>query len=172
MASTSNLPAPTNHRAVLLAVFISFGGFLFGYDIGVISGCLIMPGFIRRVGEPDGEGGFVLSSSRQSIITSLLSAGTFVGALGQAFTSDRFGRKGSILLWSAIFTVGVAVQTGTTFSLAQITIGRFIAGSGIGALSAIVPLYNGETAPKKIRGTMLALYQFQIMSGIFICYFH
>ncbi|KAL5508401.1 hypothetical protein ACEPAH_6020 [Sanghuangporus vaninii] len=170
MVPSSKLPAPTNRRAVLLAVFISFGGFLFGYDIGVISGCLIMPDFIRRFGEPDGEGGFVLSSTRQSIITSLLSAGTFVGALAQAFTSDRFGRKGSILLWSAIFTVGVAVQTGTTFSLVQITIGRFIAGLGIGALSAIVPLYNGETTPKKIRGTMLALYQFQIMSGIFICY--
>ncbi|KAL5527238.1 hypothetical protein ACEPAG_6029 [Sanghuangporus baumii] len=170
MSSVTSLPTPTNRKAILLAVFIAFGGFLFGYDIGVISGCLIMPDFIRRFGEPDGEGGFVLTSSRQSIITSLLSAGTFVGALGQAFTSDRFGRRGSILLWSAIFTVGVAVQTGTTFSLAQITIGRFIAGLGVGALSAIVPLYNGETAPKKIRGTMLVLYQMQIISGIFLSY--
>ncbi|PAV20481.1 general substrate transporter [Pyrrhoderma noxium] len=162
--------APVNRRAILLAVFIAFGGFLFGYDIGVISGCLIMPDFVRRFGEPDGAGGFVLSSSRQSIITSLLSAGTFVGALGQAFTSDRFGRRGSILIWSAVFTVGTAVQTGTTFSLAQITIGRFIAGLGVGALSAIVPLYNGETAPKKIRGAMLVLYQLQIIFGIFISY--
>jgi SP family sugar:H+ symporter-like MFS transporter len=55
----------------------AFGGFLFGYDIGVISGCLIMPDFQRRFGEPrnDGTGAYFLSSSRQSIITSLLSAG-------------------------------------------------------------------------------------------------
>lgn len=159
-----------NKRAIQLATFIAFGGFLFGYDIGVISGCLIMPDFINRFGEPGPDGKMVLTPSRQSIITSLLSAGTFVGALGQAFTSDRFGRRGSILIWSAIFTIGVAIQTGTTYSVAQISIGRFIAGLGVGALSAIVPLYNGETAPKALRGTLLVLYQLQIIMGIFLSY--
>ncbi|THG99284.1 hypothetical protein EW026_g3023 [Hermanssonia centrifuga] len=123
-----------------------------------------------RFGEIGADGQPFLSSSRQSIITSLLSAGTFVGALGQAFTSDRFGRRGSILIWSAIFTVGTAIQTATTFSIVQITIGRFIAGLGVGALSAIVPLYNGETAPKALRGTLLVLYQLQIIIGIFLSY--
>ncbi|KAF6765549.1 general substrate transporter [Ephemerocybe angulata] len=156
----------SNRNAIQLAIFVAFG-FLFGYDIGVISGCLIMPDFIRRFGElgPDGE--YFLSSSRQSIITSLLSAG---GALAQAFTSDRFGRRGSILIWSGIFTAGVAVQTGTEYSIVQMTIGRFIAGLGVGALSAIVPLYNGETAPKALRGTLLVLYQLQIIVGIFLSY--
>jgi len=118
----------------------------------------------------EGRRNNILSSSRQSIITSLLSAGTFVGALGQAFTSDRFGRRGSILIWTVIFTIGVAIQTGTEFSVAQITIGRFIAGLGVGALSAIVPLYNGETAPKALRGTLLVLYQLQIIVGLFLSY--
>jgi sugar porter (SP) family MFS transporter len=161
---------PTNRRAILLAIFIAFGGFLFGYDIGVISGCLIMPDFIRRFGEVGGNGEYVLSSSRQSIITSLLSAGTFVGALAQAFTSDKFGRRGSIIIWAGVFTIGVAVQTGTTYSITQITVGRFVAGLGVGALSAIVPLYNGETAPKAIRGMMLVMYQLQIIMGIFLSY--
>ncbi|KAI0652719.1 general substrate transporter [Trametes meyenii] len=161
---------PTNHKAVLLATFIAFGGFLFGYDIGVISGCLIMEDFVDRFGEVGADGVAFLSSSRQSIITSLLSAGTFVGALAQAFTSDRFGRRGSILIWSAVFTVGTAIQTATVRSIVQITIGRFIAGLGVGALSAIVPLYNGETAPKAMRGMLLVLYQLQIIMGIFISY--
>ncbi|KAI0801467.1 general substrate transporter [Fomes fomentarius] len=161
---------PTNRKAILLATFIAFGGFLFGYDIGVISGCLIMDDFVERFGEQNADGTWVLSSSRQSIITSLLSAGTFVGALAQAFTSDRFGRRGSILIWSAIFTVGTAIQTATIRSITQITIGRFIAGLGVGALSAIVPLYNGETAPKAMRGMLLVLYQLQIIIGIFISY--
>jgi len=164
------MAVPTNRRAILLATFIAFGGFLFGYDIGVISGCLIMPDFVGRFGQIGDDGKPFLSSSRQSIITSLLSAGTFVGALGQAFTSDSRGRKGSILIWSAIFTVGTAIQTGTNTSLAQITIGRFIAGLGVGALSAIVPLYTGETAPKKLRGMLLVLYQLQIIIGIFLSY--
>lgn len=131
-----------------------------------------MPDFIDRFGELDATTGqMVLSASRQSIITSLLSAGTFVGALGQAFTSDlRWGRRGSIFVWSTIFTIGVAIQTGTARSLAQITVGRFIAGLGVGALSAIVPLYIGESAPKKIRGALLSLYQLQIISGIMLSY--
>lgn len=164
------MAVPTNRRAILLAIFIAFGGFLFGYDIGVISGCLIMPDFQRRFGEVDANGTPFLSASRQSIITSLLSAGTFVGALGQAFTSDSLGRRGSILLWSAIFTVGTAIQTATVDSIAQITIGRFIAGLGVGAMSAIVPLYNGETSPKALRGMLLVLYQLQIIIGIFLSY--
>ena len=107
---------------------------------------------------------------------------TFVGALAQAFTSDSLGRRGSILVWSGIFTIGTAIQTGTATSIAQITIGRFIAGLGVGALSgmssstkvimsrrtfltAIVPLYNGETAPKALRGMLLVLYQLQIIFG-------
>lgn len=105
----------------------------------------------------------------------------FSGAIGQAFTSDRFGRKGSIIIWAAIFTVGVAIQTGTEYSIVQITVGRFVAGLGVGAMSglrlfiitllfahefvAIVPLYNGETSPKAIRGMMLVMYQLQIVMG-------
>ncbi|KAF9040293.1 general substrate transporter [Hymenopellis radicata] len=168
MAQIASAPRalPTNRRAIILAIFVAFGGFLFGYDIGVISGCLIMPDFIRRFGELE-NGEYVLTSHRQSIITSLLSAG---GALGQAFTSDRFGRRGSILVWAVVFTVGCAIQTGTGESLAQISVGRFIAGLGVGAMSAIVPLYNGETAPKALRGVLLVLYQLQVITGIFISY--
>lgn len=98
---------------------------------------------------------------------------TFFGAIFQAFTSDRFGRKGSILGWSFIFTIGTVIQTASVNSYGQISAGRFIAGLGVGALSgtkviesplrshltflslsAIVPLYNGETAPKALRGTL------------------
>lgn len=57
------------------------------------------------------------------------------GALAQAFTADRLGRRGSILFWSAVFTAGVAIQTGTTYSLVQLVIGRYIAGLGVGSLS-------------------------------------
>ena len=56
----------------------------------------------------------------------------------QAFTFDHFRRRGSILIWAVIFTVGVAIQTGTDFSIVQITIGRFFAGLGVGAISGII----------------------------------
>ncbi|KAH7105247.1 general substrate transporter [Auriculariales sp. MPI-PUGE-AT-0066] len=164
----------TNYKSIVFCFFVAFGGFLFGYDIGVISGCLIMPDFIQRFGEWDPvKNEYFLSSNRSSIITSLLSAGTFIGALGQAFTADmKNGRRGSIFIWSAIFTVGVAVQTGTNRSIVQITVGRFIAGLGVGAMSAIVPLYIGEAAPKKIRGASLPCTscRFVIIGGLCFSY--
>ncbi|TFL03496.1 general substrate transporter [Pterulicium gracile] len=159
-----------NRNSTLLAIFIAFGGFLFGYDIGVISGCLVMDDFKRRFGELGSDGQYFLSSERSSIITSTLSVGTFLGALGQAFTADRWGRRGSILIWSAVFTVGCAIQTGTENSMAQISVGRAIAGLGVGAMSAIVPLYTGETAPKALRGTLLVVYQLEIIVGLFLSY--
>ncbi|KAL8291233.1 hypothetical protein RQP46_002211 [Phenoliferia psychrophenolica] len=150
-------------------------GFLFGYDIGVIvasaspsetegteadapsqSGCLIMPGRSVQIWILIENGTWFLSATRQSEITSLLSAGTFFGALGQAFTADTFGRKGSVLFWSVIFTVGVVIQTATNRNLGQILFGRFAAGL----------LYNGEAAPKHLRGTLLVLYQVREMSHI------
>ena len=87
---------------------------------------------------------------------------TSSGALAQALTADRYGRKWSIFIWAvripeaqeppilalthyfqAVFTVGTVIQTATIDSIAQITVGRFVAGLGVGAMSAIVPLYNG-----------------------------
>lgn len=125
-----------------------------------------MKDFIRRFGElgPDGE--YFLSTSRQSLITSLLAAGTFVGSLAQSFTTDtRFGRRGAIFFWSVIFTIGCVIQTASSYSIVQFIIGRFIAGLGVGALSALVPLYNGETAPKDLRGPLVVLYQVMITIG-------
>jgi len=162
-----------NVKIILFCLFAAFGGFLFGYDIGVISGCLIMTDFARRFGNGDMDpatGLPIINANRQSIITSLLSAGTFVGSLGQAFTSDWLGRRKSIWVWTFLFTIGTLIQTASDTSITQLSIGRFIAGLGVGALSAIVPLYNGETAPKKLRGMILCLYQLMIIIGIFLSY--
>lgn len=63
-----------------------------------------MPDFIERFGEQNSDGTHYLSPDRQSIITSLLGAGTFVGSIVQSFTADlKWGRKGSIFFWSLVF---------------------------------------------------------------------
>ena len=61
------------------------------------------PDFVRQMGgSQNASGTWELSADTQSVITSLLSAGTFFGAILQTFTSDRLGRKGSIMFWSVI----------------------------------------------------------------------
>lgn len=165
-------PSKMTRRAQLLALTICTGGFLFGYDIGVISGCFIMRPFVLAFGDPSdcGPDGCSLPSSRTSIINSSLSIGTFVGALLQAPVSDFFGRKPSMLTWATLFTVGAIIQTATITSWHQFCVGRAFAGLGVGALSGLCPLYLGETAPKHIRGAMVTGYQLLIIFGIFISY--
>ena len=62
------------------------------------------------------------------------------GSLAQSLTTDRVGRQNSILMWTVVFTIGVMIQTATTYSIVQITMGRFITGLGVGALSGLSPL--------------------------------
>lgn len=169
----ADLAAPASkitNKCLLLMMSICSGGFLFGYDIGVISGCLIMRDFIQRFGDLQGNGTYVLSAHTQSLIVSLLGAGTFFGALAQAPLSDRIGRQKSMIIWAVIFVVGAIIQTATETSVAQLCVGRFIAGLSVGALSGLCPLYLGETAPKAIRGTMVACYQLFIITGISLSY--
>ena len=94
-------------------------------------------------------------SNLQGNIVSVLQAGCFFGALSSFYISDTFGRKKALIIADLIFLLGSLVQTlcaiGTT-SLSQLYIGRVIGGFGVGLISAVVPTYIGENAPKEIRG--------------------
>lgn len=91
----------------------------------------------------------------QGNIVSVLQAGCFFGALASFYVSDTFGRKWALIMADIIFLLGSIIQTtcaiGTT-SLTQLYVGRVIGGFGVGLISAVVPTYIGENAPKEIRG--------------------
>ncbi|ETW76260.1 MFS sugar transporter [Heterobasidion irregulare TC 32-1] len=163
---------PVSLMAIVVNLFVSMGGYIFGYDIGYISGCLIMPHFQQAYGTIDSSSasGFALSSRRQSVVVALLSAGCFAGALLGVPTADFLGRRGAIFMVSVIFIVGVIVQIAPTGNLGAFIAGRFVAGLGVGALSALVPLYQGEISPKALRGAFVSCYQVMITFGILIAY--
>ncbi|KAJ5371719.1 hypothetical protein N7517_003725 [Penicillium concentricum] len=156
--------------AIMIGLFVAFGGVLFGYDTGTISGILAMKkwremfstGFINETdGLPD------VTSSESSMIVSLLSAGTFFGALGAAPIADKFGRRMGMIMETFVFVFGVILQTIST-SIPLFVAGRFFAGLGVGLLSATIPLYQSETAPKWIRGTVVGAYQLAITFGLLL----
>ncbi|GAA5893563.1 hypothetical protein JCM6882_007851 [Rhodosporidiobolus microsporus] len=159
----------SNTRPILVCLFICLGAFVFGYDTGCISGALIMPDFERRFGIEE-NGTYVLGATRESYIVSFFSIGTFLGSLLQSLTTDWWGRKWSICFWSAIFTIGGTLQTASITSLAQLLVGRVVAGLGVGALSALVTLYAGEVAPARLRGPMLQMYNVMNAAGVFLSY--
>ncbi|KAJ5781224.1 hypothetical protein N7457_006384 [Penicillium paradoxum] len=156
--------------AILIGLFVAFGGVLFGYDTGTISGIMAMKfwrtmfstGYINdKDGLPD------VTSSESSMIVSLLSAGTFFGALFAAPAADFLGRRMGMVAECGVFVFGVILQTAAT-SIPLFVAGRFFAGLGVGLLSATIPLYQSETAPKWIRGTIVGAYQLAITFGLLL----
>ena len=156
-ADISRVEAPVTLRAYLIVAFAAFGGIFFGYDTGWMGGVLNMDYFIKQYTGyeyvedrfPDGASVeeikayrnefFSVPSWQQSLTTSILSAGTFFGAIIAGDLADFIGRRMTIILGCAIFCVGGILETAST-GLNVMVAGRLIAGFGVGFISAIVIL--------------------------------
>lgn len=140
------------------------------YDTGTIGGILAMrfwrnqfsTGYIN-----DTDKQLDVTASQSSEIVSILSAGTFFGALSAAPLADSIGRRLGLVASTMVFVIGVILQTASTH-IPLFVAGRFFAGFGVGLISAIVPLYQSETAPKWIRGTIVGSYQLAITIGLLL----
>lgn len=137
------IEAPVTWQAYLMCAFASFGGIFFGYDSGYINGVLGSRIFIDAV---EGQSVKAISESHTSLIVSILSCGTFFGALIAGDMADFIGRKWTVIMGCVIYAIGVAIQmvTGAGDPLGAIVAGRLIAGIGVGFESAIVILYMSE----------------------------
>ncbi|ODQ50196.1 general substrate transporter [Saitoella complicata NRRL Y-17804] len=154
-------------RAILIGLFAAFGGILFGYDTGTISGIIAMKPWLAQFGKATGNPAdpYAITSSQQSGIVSILSAGTFFGALLAAVVADWIGRKLGIIVSCLVFAFGVALQTAAS-GIPLFLAGRFFAGFGVGLISTFVPMYQSEAAPKALRGAIVACYQLAITIGL------
>ncbi|KAM0281488.1 hypothetical protein ACHAQH_003518 [Verticillium albo-atrum] len=161
------IEAPVTWKAYAMCAFAAFGGIFFGYDSGYINGVLGSQIFIDNVEHAGAES---LTSSNTSLVVSILSAGTFVGALIAGDLADWIGRKWTVIFGCFIYMLGVVIQmiTGHGDALATIVVGRLVAGLGVGFESAIVILYMSEICPRKVRGALVAGYQFCITIGIML----
>jgi SP family sugar:H+ symporter-like MFS transporter len=122
---------------------------------------LFSTGYINPDGDRD------VDAAQSSLIVSILSAGTFFGALTAAPAADFLGRKLGLVACNVVFCVGVILQTIAT-DIPVFVAGRFFAGYGVGMISATIPLYQSETAPKWIRGVIVGAYQLAITIGILL----
>ncbi len=149
------------------------------FSRGTIGGLLGMEQFKLDFGTSNGAydkatDSFVqgLSTSRTSLVTSILSAGTFFGALSGAPLADSFGRRIGLHIAMAIFLLGVILQTAAPpnpdAGFNMLVAGRAIAGLGVGIVSSIVPMYQSECAPRWIRGAVVSAYQWAITIGLFL----
>jgi MFS family permease len=105
--------------------------------------------------DPSAFNGRLYTTAQQSLIVSILSAGTFFGALFAGSLADWIGRRSTIIAGCCIFSLGVVLQVAST-TVALLVPGRLIAGIGIGFVSAVIILYMSEVAPKAIRGAIVS----------------
>jgi sugar porter (SP) family MFS transporter len=161
--------APISWKTYVMCGFASFGGIYFGYDSGYISGVMGMNYFIHQfTGKVnDGSENFSLPASDKSLITSILSAGTFFGALAGGDFADWIGRRLTVIMGCGVFIVGVILQTASA-GVGLLAAGRVIAGLGVGLVSATIILYMSEISPKKIRGSVVSGYQFCVGVGLLL----
>jgi sugar porter (SP) family MFS transporter len=160
----SRVEAPMTLKAYLMCIFAAFGGIFFGYDSGYISGVMGMEFFVHVI---EGADATVLPAWKKSLITSILSAGTFFGALIAGDFADWLGRRTTVILGCGVFIVGVVLQTASA-GLGLIVAGRLVAGFGVGFVSAVIILYMSEIAPRKVRGAMVSGYQFCVCVGLLL----
>lgn len=150
--------------AIIVGLVAAVGGFLYGYDTGLINDIMEMQYVKTHI--PLHEGDF--NTHERALITAVLSLGTFFGALIAPFISDKYGRKLSIIVSSAIiFNVGNVLQVSAT-DVGLLCAGRGISGLAVGTLSAIVPLYQAEASPKWVRGSVVFTYQWAITWGLLL----
>ncbi|KZT22502.1 MFS monosaccharide transporter [Neolentinus lepideus HHB14362 ss-1] len=143
-----------NRYALGCALFASIGGWVFGYDQGVVANVLVMKAFLQR---------FPLDAWGKGMLTASLDLGALFGALMSGL-ADRYSRKTAIFWACVVFIVGTILQA-LALSVFLLVLGRGLSGIGIGALSTLSPLYITEISPPELRGSLLALEQFSIVLG-------
>ncbi|KAJ5931171.1 Major facilitator superfamily domain general substrate transporter [Penicillium verrucosum] len=150
-------------RAYFFGYFICTAGFLFGYDTGIVGGILEFKSYINDFGYKD-------QTTVSAVMVSLQNIGAFISALGIFWVSERYGRKKTIQAAMTVFCLGVVLQVVPSHSLVCFYIGRFVAGLGLGAGTAVVPAYNAEMAPKEIRGKLGSGMQWFFALGVMLSY--
>ncbi|KAI7875796.1 general substrate transporter [Lichtheimia hyalospora FSU 10163] len=165
---TSNLIVPEEQlplndiattKFVYVLVFSTcIGGFLFGYDTGIISGAL----------QPLQEEYGLVTMQKEFIVGGTTFAAIF-GGLGAGMSVDRIGRKSLVLFASVVFIVG-AIILGLANGYSTLLIGRLVVGFGVGIASMIVPMYIGEVAPRTLRGRLSTINTLMVTFGQVVAY--
>ncbi|XP_041059464.1 proton myo-inositol cotransporter isoform X2 [Carcharodon carcharias] len=139
----------------VLATFAALGGFLFGYDTGVVSGALLL---LKKE--------FALNELWQELVVSATVGAAAISALAGGLLNGYWGRRPCILLASLLFTVGAAVMTAASDRYTLLS-GRVVVGLGIGLASMTVTVYIAEAAPSHLRGRLVTINTLFITGGQF-----
>jgi SP family sugar:H+ symporter-like MFS transporter len=153
MQAARNSEANLGFIAAIVAV-ATIGGFMFGYDSGVINGT--QEGLERAFG---------LSRLGTGFNVGAILIGCAVGAFLAGRLADRFGRR-TVMLVAALLFIVSALAAGAAASSLSFICARLLGGLGVGAASVLSPVYISEVTPAAIRGRLSSLQQIMIITGL------
>ena len=138
----------------LIALVAAVGGFLFGYDLQLISGAIL---FLEKQ--------FELSPSWKGLVAGSAIIGCPVGPLFGLWIADAWGRKRTLILAGILFMVS-ALGSAVAPDMIQLIIWRFVGGLGVGLAATVSPMYIAEIAPPRLRGRLVVVNQLAIVAGL------
>ncbi|CAI1726755.1 hexose transporter hxt5 [Saccharomyces pastorianus] len=154
----------------ICCLMVAFGGFVFGWDTGTISGFVRQSDYIRRFGTTRANGTSYLSNVRTGLLVSIFNIGCAIGGIVLSRLGDMYGRKIGLVIVVVIYSVGIVIQIASIDKWYQYFIGRIISGLGVGGITVLAPMLISEVSPKQLRGTLVSCYQLMITFGIFLGY--
>jgi len=143
---------------VLISCVATIGGFLFGFDSGVINGTV--DGLKQTFQSSEAGIGFEVAS---------MLLGCAVGAFFAGRLGDRLGRRGVLIIAAVMFLLS-ALGAGSAHSSLAFVIARVIGGFAVGAASVMSPAYIAEVASARYRGRLATVQQIAIISGLFCAF--
>jgi sugar porter (SP) family MFS transporter len=148
-----------NRRLLGVAFIAAIGGFLFGYDTGVIGGAML---FMQKdLG--------LKTHGQQQLTVAILLLGAVTGALISGWLADKISRRRTKMISGSVYVTG-AVGCALAQSYWQILAGRFWLGLAVGTASFVSPMYIAELVPPRIRGGVVSFNQLMVTLGILVAY--
>ncbi len=148
----------SNRFLLRLAVIAAIGGFLFGYDTGIISGAQL---YIQK--------DLDTTQLEQQWIVGALLVGAMVGAAIAAWSADRFGRRWTKVASGTLYVIG-GLGSALTPNVGFLLGARFVLGIAVGAASFVSVEYISEHTPPQLRGGITSFNQLMLTSGILVAY--
>ncbi|KAJ9137107.1 General substrate transporter [Pleurostoma richardsiae] len=156
-------------RCFVACGIIVLSPFQYGVDFGLIGGLQAMPGFLQVYGyrAPETAIGWNLSTTRQQLISSLMTLGAFISSSCAGFAAIKLGRKHCLWAAAVLCCVSNVIMMATTH-IGALYAGRFLIGLANGYFMTFSQLYIQESSPAKYRGLFLSVFQFCTSFGTLI----
>lgn len=145
-------------KSYFVAFVVSLGGFLFGFDAGIISGVMSYAG--PEFDLNDVQTGWVVSSPSFASMFAMLISGKL---------SDIVGRKKILIAVAFLYAIS-ALLSAYAISYEMLYIARMIGGVAFGAALILAPTYIAEISLAENRGKLVSIQQLNIVLGFFVAF--